>query len=67
MAYMSFKQFCESTRLADAGQFDRCAAAWREARKDGGTESLGQVFCREMGYAEPAFLGRVAEAFGWKC
>ena len=67
MAYMSFKQFCESTRLADADQFDRCAAAWREARKDGGTESLGQVFCREMGYAEPAFLGRVAEAFGWKC
>src|SRR5689334_10453266 len=66
MAFISLKQFLGRMEFVTAEQFDDYSKAWRVAVESSGSqESLLAFICRERGFAEDAFLQRLAQALSW--
>jgi len=66
MAFASFKEFCEISKLVKPGEFTGFRNTWQAASDNGGTETLPEFICLKGGHSEDAFLDRVAEAFDWQ-
>src|SRR5438552_9800520 len=65
MAFISLKQFLSRMDFVTPEQFDDYNKAWRVAIESGSQESLLAFICRERGFAEDAFLQRLAQALNW--
>src|SRR6266576_1318893 len=65
MAFVSLKQFLGQMNFVTPEQFEECNKAWRVAVNSGSQESLLAFICRERGFAEDAFLQRLAQALNW--
>ncbi|MFO1476806.1 MAG: ATPase, T2SS/T4P/T4SS family [Verrucomicrobiota bacterium] len=65
MAFVSLKDFFGRMGLVTPAQFEEYARAWRVAAENGSAESLLGFICRERGFAEDAFLQKLAQALGW--
>ena len=66
MAYTSFQEFCEVSRLVKPGAFVGMQQTWLEASGNGGTDTFPEYICRQGGCTETSFLDRVAEAYDFE-
>ena len=66
MAYTSFQEFCEVSRLVKPGTFVGMQQTWLEASGNGGTDTFPEYICRQGGCTETSFLDRVAEAYDFE-